>query len=77
MFNRRQFRQMPMINIPAQEGFIDIDNNSGNIDIDLNQTQAMNTNTNPNMGFGQSPIMEPMRERVVNRTIEHVVPHVC
>ena len=26
MFNRRQFRQMPMINIPAQEGFIDIDN---------------------------------------------------
>ena len=55
-----------------QDSFIDIDNNQGNIDIDVNQDQNfMNGNS---MGC---PIIEPMRERVVNRTIEHVVPHVC
>lgn len=55
-----------------QENFIDIDNNSGNIDIDLNQDQNFMTT-----GGAGAPIIEPMRERVVNRTIEHVVPHVC
>ena len=55
-----------------QENFIDIDNNSGNIDIDLNQDQNFMT-----AGGAGAPIIEPMRERVVNRTIEHVVPHVC
>ena len=55
-----------------QDSFIDIDNNQGNIDIDVNQDQNfMNGNS---MGC---PIIEPMRERVVNRTIEHVVPHEC
>ena len=53
--------------MPEQDGFIDIDNNQGNIDIDLNQSQS---GTN-------GPIIEPMRERVVNRTIEHVVPQPC
>lgn len=63
--------------MPEQESFIDIDNNSGNIDIDLNQSQNL---VNGPMMTGQmasTPIIEPMRERVVNRTIEHVVPHVC
>ena len=60
---------------PEQEGFIDIDNNQGNIDIDLNQSQ--NVSNGPMIagaGMASAPIIEPMRERVVNRTIEHVVP---
>jgi len=31
---------------------------------------------NPAMGLS-APIVEPMRERVVNRTIMHEVPHIC
>ena len=61
--------------MPEQEGFIDIDNNQGNIDIDLNQSQ--NVSNGPMVagaGIASAPIIEPMRERVVNRTIEHVVP---
>lgn len=78
MFNRRNFRQGPMVLQPMQDGMIDIDNNSGNIDIDFMQAQEVNTNINqegPSMGNTMAPIIEPMRERVVNRTIEHVVPH--
>lgn len=64
--------------MPEQDGFIDIDNNQGNIDIDLNQSQS---GTNGPMiagaGMTSAPIIEPMRERVVNRTIEHVVPQPC
>ena len=76
MFNRNVMRQMPMMTMPNQESLIDIDNNSGNIDIDLNQDQMTNVNTTTGgmMGTTQAPIIEPMRERVVNRTIEHVVP---
>ena len=64
--------------MPEQEGFIDIDNNQGNIDIDLNQSQ--NISNGPMIagaGMTSAPIIEPMRERVVNRTIEHVVPQPC
>ena len=63
--------------MPNQEGTIDIDNNKGTIDIDLNQYQNMNSVASSNMGMTSAPIIEPMRERVVNRTIEHIVPHVC
>ena len=66
--------------MPSQDGVIDIDNNSGTIDIDLNQAQTTNANANLGgsmMGMTSSPIIEPMRERVVNRTIEHVVPQPC
>ncbi len=69
--------------MPNQDGLIDIDNNSGTIDIDLNQAQSM-SNGPMNVG-GQdmgmvttsSPIIEPGRERVINRTFEHIVPHIC
>ena len=64
--------------MPEQDGFIDIDNNQGNIDIDLNQSQ--NVSNGPMIagaGMTSAPIIEPMRERVVNRTIEHVVPQPC
>lgn len=76
MFNRCCMRQNSFMNMPEQEGFIDIDNNSGNIDIDFAQTQYANVNTDM-MNMGTSPVIEPMRERVVHKTIEHVVPHVC
>lgn len=63
-----------------QDAMIDIDNNNGNIDIDVTQGQSYSNNMNMGgamMGSTQSPIIEPMRERVVNRTIEHVVPQPC
>ena len=64
-----------------QDAMIDIDNNNGNIEIDVNQDQNVSNGTMPfggtNMGSTQSPIIEPVRERVVNRTFEHIVPHVC
>ncbi len=63
--------------VPNQEGFIDLDNNNGNIDIDLNQDQTVAGGPMMAAGVTQSPVIEPMRERVVNRTIEHVVPHDC
>ena len=72
---------MPPFMSGDQDSVIDIDNNSGNIEIDVNQDQDIVNNSNiggaPMMGGVSSPIIEPMRERVVNRTIEHIVPHVC
>ena len=56
-------------------------------DIDINITnQNVNDNTNMNMNMMggsfaaptmESPIVEPGRERIVNRTFVHEVPHVC
>ncbi len=59
-------------------------------DIDINITnQNVNSNENMNMNYGgydmgmpmmgsvSTPIVEPGRERVVNRTFVHEVPHVC
>ena len=71
---------MPPFMSGDQDSIIDIDNNSGNIEIDVNQDQDIMNNNQmgaPMMGGVQSPIIEPMRERVVNRTIEHVVPQPC
>ena len=48
--------------------------------------QNVNDNTNMNyqggfqggvMGMTTSPVVEPGRERVVNRTFVHEVPHIC
>lgn len=57
------------------------------IDINItNQNVNMNDNMNynmmggsgmPMMGSVMSPVIEPGRERVVNRTFVHEVPHVC
>ena len=79
MFNRG-FRPNIMANLPNQESFIDIENNTGNIDIDVMQNQMQNFNAPmmaPHMNMPTTPIMEPVRERVIHRHIEHVVPHVC
>lgn len=59
----------------------DIDINNNISMFDPNQTMMM-----PNqqmmgmpqqMGMTMSPVIEPMRERVINRTIVHEVPQVC
>lgn len=64
----------------------------GRDDLDINITnQNVNTNTNDNMNYNEvggydmmpmqgnvmNPIIEPERERIVNRTFVHEVPHVC
>ena len=64
----------------------------GRDDLDINITnQNVNTNTNDNMNYNEvggydmmpmqgnvmRPIVEPGRERIVNRTFIHEVPHVC
>ena len=55
------------------------ENMAVDIDIDMmNNNQAMPVMGGaPMAGTVQSPIIEPMQERVVNRTIMHEVPHVC
>lgn len=53
--------------------------NDINMDIDVNmanQSMGMNMNASPMMGTVSSPVIEPMQERVVNRTIMHEVPQV-
>ena len=67
--------------MPNQDGMIDIDNNNGTIDIDVNQAQSMSNGPMDLGGSGMvstsSPIVEPGRERIVNRTFEHIVPQPC
>ena len=75
MFNKSDLRPVPM-NFSMQDGMIDIDNNAGNIDIDF--AQAANQVNQVNMPMAQGlvtqPVVEPMQERVVQRTIMHEVP---
>ena len=62
---------------------IDINITNDNVNTNIND----NMNTNMNMGMGgfdtqtmgdvMSPVIEPGRERVVNRTFVHEVPHIC
>lgn len=63
----------------------DIDINITNDNINTNMNDNMNFNNNMNMGGGfqqsmgdmMAPVIEPGRERVVNRTFVHEVPHIC
>ena len=52
------------------------DNMTNNIDVDITSMNQMNNNMNTST-CPNNPIIEPMRERCVNRTIMHEVPHVC
>lgn len=65
---------------------IDININNENVNTNMNDNMNMNTNMmnmgdNYNMPVQQAnvmaPIIEPGRERVVNRTFVHEVPHIC
>lgn len=58
----------------------DIDINITNQNANLNMNENMNYNVmdgGMTMGNVMTPIVEPGRERVVNRTFVHEVPHVC
>ena len=62
----------------------DIDINITNQNVNDNMNYNYNEMTNygmstqaPMMGNVMSPIVEPGRERIVNRTFVHEVPHVC
>ena len=60
----------------------DIDINITNQNVNDNTNMNMNTNTNMMGGTFAgntmaTPIVEPGRERVINRTFVHEVPHVC
>ena len=48
------------------------DNMTNNIDIDVNN----NMDNNQMLSSVQRPLVEPMQERCVHRTIMHEVPHV-
>ena len=61
---------------------IDINNNNQNYNTNMNDNMNYNMNSNVDMGMPISgdvmnPIIEPGRERVVNRTFVHEVPHIC
>jgi len=60
---------------------INIDINNTNTSSNMNTFNAQNFNTNASqtMDFGtvQGPIIEPGRERVVQRNIVHEVRHIC
>jgi len=72
-----------------KQNFVGENDINMNIDVDMintNMNQGMMPMTgspmaampmNPAMGTLSAPIIEPMRERVVNRTIMHEVPHIC
>ena len=62
---------------------IDITNNNQNFNTNTNDNMNFNNNMN-NMNMGMpisgdvmSPVIEPGREWVVNRTFVHEVPHIC
>ena len=60
----------------------DIDINITNQNVNANMNDNVNYNNMggygaPMMGDVMSPIVEPGRERIVNRTFVHEVPHVC
>lgn len=46
-------------------------------DIDMNVNNAAMMPNYQMSSCGQQPMVEPMQERIVNRTIMHEVPHVC
>ena len=58
-----------------------IDGNNNVVDQDMNIDINMNNNSmgqnNMEMMDSQSPIIEPVQERQINRTFVHQVPHVC
>ena len=67
LYNNQDFNIDQTASIVGDGNIIDQD-----MDIDV-----MNNQGNYMQGTTQSPIIEPMQERQINRTIIHQVPHVC
>jgi len=68
------------------DGDIDINITNQNVNTNMNEMMMggynmqgydMPMQMQPQMGSVMSPVVEPGRERVVNRTFVHEVPHVC
>lgn len=76
MFCNDDFRQNG--NFGYGDG-IDININNANTNTNTTQNVNMNMNENFDGGYGMvgSPIIEPGRERVVQRSFVHEVRHVC
>ena len=63
----------------------DINITNQNVNSNMNDNMNMNMNYNdmmdgysmPMQGNVMNPIVEPGRERIVNRTFVHEVPHIC
>ena len=53
------------------------DNMTNNIDVDINENFDPNMNNQTMNTCPGRPVVEPMQERCVHRTIVHEVPHVC
>lgn len=53
------------------------DNITMDIDVNMTNSNAMSSMGQMVPGSISAPIIEPMQERIVNRTIMHEVPHVC
>ena len=70
-----------MFNDRLRQEDIDININNSNSNINSNMNDNMNYNYNQTGDFGMgdmmNPIVEPGRERVINRTFVHEVPHIC
>ena len=70
-----------MFNDKLRQEDIDININNSNSNINSNMNDNMNYNYNQMGDFGMgdmmNPIVEPGRERIVNRTFVHEVPHIC
>ena len=78
MYNDYGFRQEPFdgdidINI-TNENFNTNDNTNMNFNMNENMMEGYST---PAMSTTEAPVIEPGRERVVNRTFIHNVPHIC
>ena len=72
MFNRCYDRQNEVNNSFVAEDM--------NIDMDIDMINTNQMAMDPSMeinGGTQAPIIEPMQQRVINRTIVHNVPHHC
>ena len=66
-----------MFNDKLRKENIDININNSNSNINSNMNYNYNQMGDFGMGDMMNPIVEPGRERIVNRTFVHEVPHIC
>ena len=66
-----------MFNDKLRQEDIDININNSNSNINSNMNYNYNQMGDFGMGDMMNPIVEPGRERIVNRTFVHEVPHIC
>lgn len=66
-----------MFNDRLRQEDIDININNSNSNINSNMNYNYNQMGDFGMGDMMNPIVEPGRERVINRTFVHEVPHIC